>query len=206
MSEETFLQLCEHLSNNLWLQSLLIIVGTCFIEDAARCAVALLVSAGQVGWTLALASMTAGGMAGDIGLYLIGRYGTALLVRLRWIDRARLEWMVEYFQNHAVKTVLISRFLPGARAPAFCGAGVSRYPFPRYLLLLFVAAFAQALIFLKLGVYIGDKLLPPLRNPITRGIVVGALFGVGVLMHLAVGLIKKRSRAAAEQQQVNGKR
>ncbi|MDD4102537.1 MAG: DedA family protein [Kiritimatiellae bacterium] len=192
MTEEAFLQLCEHLSTHLWLQSLLVVAGTCFLEDAGRCAVALLVAAGQIGWWLALASMTAGGMAGDIGRYLIGRYGTSFLVSLRWVDRTRLEWMEEYFRNHAAKTVLASRFLPGARTLAFCAAGVIRYPFPRYLALLFIAALVQALIFLKLGAFIGDRILPYLRDPLNRTVIVIGLILTGVLMHLAVAWIKRR--------------
>lgn len=194
MTEEAFLQLCEHLSNHLWLQSLLVVAGTCFLEDAGRCAVALLVAAGQIGWWLALASMTAGGMAGDIGLYLIGRYGTSLLVSQRWVDRAQLEWMEEYFQNHAAKTVLASRFLPGARTLAFCAAGIIRYPFPRYLLLLFITALAQAFIFLKLGDFIGDRILPYLRDPLNRAAIVIGLILAGVLMHLGISCLKRRAR------------
>ncbi len=193
MTEEAFLQLCEHLSNHLWLQSLLVVAGTCFLEDAGRCAVALLVAAGQIGWWLALASMTAGGMAGDIGLYLIGRYGTSFLVSQHWVDRARLEWMEEYFRNHAAKTVLVSRFLPGARTLAFCAAGIIRYPFPRYLLLLFITALTQALIFLKLGDFIGERILPYLRDPLNRAVIVIGLILAGILMHLGISCLKRRA-------------
>lgn len=48
VNEATFLQLCEHLSDNLWLQGLLVAVGTCFLEDAGRCGVGLLVAAGHM--------------------------------------------------------------------------------------------------------------------------------------------------------------
>lgn len=202
MSEESFLQLCEHLSNHLWLQSLLVVTGTCFLEDAARCAVALLVAAKQISWWLALASMTVGGMVGDIGLYLIGRFGTSFLVRQRWVDRTRLTWMEEYFRNHAIKTVLVSRFLPGARTMAFSAAGVIRYPFGRYLLLLSIAAFVQALIFLKLGVFIGERILPYLREPLMRGVIVVGLILVGVLMHVGISCFRKRvaARGAAPKE------
>jgi membrane protein DedA with SNARE-associated domain len=192
LTEEAFLQLCEHLSNHLWLQGLLVVAGTCFLEDAGRCAVALLVAAGQIGWWLALVYMTAGGMVGDIGLYLVGRYGTDLLVRQRWINRARLEWMEEYFRNHAAKTVLVSRFLPGARTIAFLAAGVIRYPLPRYLALLFVTAAFQALVFLKLGEFIGKRLLPYLRDPLHRAVIVIGLVLAGILTHLTVAWLKRR--------------
>ena len=195
MTEEAFLQLCEHLSNHLWLQSLLVVAGTCFLEDAARCGVGLLVASGHIGWWLALSSMTVGGMAGDIGLYLIGRYATSFLVRQRWVDLARLTWMEDYFKNHAVKTVFLSRFLPGARTITFSAAGVIRYPFGRFLLLLFVAAIVQALIFLKLGALIGEKILPYLRDPFMRTGIVAVILLVGLALHLAISRSRRRKQS-----------
>lgn len=197
VTEEAFLQLCEHLSNHLWLQSLLVVAGTCFLEDAARCGVGILVASGHIGWWLALASMTAGGMAGDIGLYLIGRYATSFLVRQRWVDLSRLTWMEDYFKNHAIKTVLFSRFLPGARTIAFSAAGIIRYPFVRFLFLLFLAAFIQALLFLQLGSLIGEKLLPYLSDPIMRTGIVAMILLLGTLLHLVITRTRRQRLAKA---------
>jgi len=74
--------------------------------------VGLLVAAGHINWWLAFVSMTVGGMAGDIGLYVIGRYAVGLLIRRRWVDAARLVWMEGHFERHAAKTIVIARFLP----------------------------------------------------------------------------------------------
>lgn len=168
MTETVFVELCDHLADHLWLQALLVAVGTCFLEDVARCGVSLLVAAGHLGWGLAFASMTVGGMAGDIGLYLTGRYATSLLFRLRWVSPSRLEWMEAYFSRHAIKTVVVSRFLPGARTLGNAAAGAVRYPLPRFLLLLFFSAVAQSLLFLQLGAFIGETVLPYLRDPRLR--------------------------------------
>jgi membrane protein DedA with SNARE-associated domain len=163
--EEAFVRICEHLSSNTWLQALLVIAGTCFIEDPARCGVGLLVAAGHLNWWLAFVSMTIGGMAGDIGLYVIGRYATHVLIRLRWVDEARLEWMEDYFKRHAFKSVLFARFIPGARTICYASAGAIRYPMPRFTLMLFVAAVVQSLLFLRIAEFIAEKILPYLRNP-----------------------------------------
>lgn len=193
MTETAFIELFEHLSDHLWLQALLVTVGTCFLEDAARCAVSLLVATGHLGWWMTFAAMTIGGMAGDVGLYLIGRYATAFLFRHRWVDPVRLEWMETYFQSHAVKTVFISRFLPGARTVANTAAGAVKYPLPRFLLLLFLAAVVQSLLFLQLGVFIGEKVLPYLHDPRMRF----AVFGVTVLALLLAhrAFVRRRKRA-----------
>jgi len=137
--------------------------------------------------------MTVGGMAGDVGLYLIGRYATAFLFRHRWVDPARLEWMEAYFQSHAVKTVFISRFLPGARTVTNTAAGAIKYPMPRFILLLFLAAVVQSMLFLQLGVFIGEKILPYLHEPWMRF----ALFGVTVLALLLAhqAFVRRRKRA-----------
>ncbi len=181
--EDAFFQLCDHLSNHLWLQGLLMAVGTCFLEDAARCGLGLLVAAGRVGWGLAFVSMTVGGMAGDLGLYLIGRYATLFLLRRRWVDAARLKWMESYFNSHAAKTVLISRFIPGARTVAYSAAGVIRYPLPRFLLLLLLAAVVQTLLFLQLGAFIGDKIRPLLEDTHSRVALIAVIVLTGLLIH-----------------------
>ena len=183
MTEESFIQLCEHLSDHLWLQGLLVVVGTCFLEDAARCGVSFLVAAGHIGWWLAFLCMIAGGMAGDIGLYLTGRYATLFMLRRRWMDAARVAGVEDCFRFHAIKTILISRLLPGARTFTYCAAGIIRYPMPRFLLLLFGASVVQALIFLQLGAVIGDKILPYLRDTRTGLGFIMVILLVGVLSH-----------------------
>lgn len=196
--EEAFIHLCEHLSNHLWLQWLLVAAGTCFLEDAARCGVGLLVAAGHVGWWLALGSMTVGGMAGDIGLYLIGRYATSFLLRHRWVDKTRLVWMEEYFERHAVKTVLISRFIPGARTVAYSAAGIIRYPLPRFLLLLLFAAVVQSLLFLQLGTFIGQRILPYLNDTRTRVALIAVVVLAGALIHHVTTRRRKAGARAPE--------
>jgi len=197
VTDEAFIQLCEHLSDHLWLQALLVAVGTCFLEDAARCGVGLLAAAGHIGWWLAFVSMTVGGMAGDIGLYLIGRYATLFLIRRRWVDPARLDGMESYFKNHAIKTVFLSRFLPGARTLAYSAAGVIRYPLPRFILLLLIAAVAQSLLFLQLGSFIGNKILPHLRDTRTQfGLIAIIVLTGGLIHHVTTRRRKQRANAA----------
>lgn len=176
--EESFIQLCEHLSNHLWLQALLIAIGTCFLEDAARCGIGLLVAAGHVGWGLAFVSMTVGGVVGDVGLYVIGRYATEWLVRRRWVDLDRLGWMKDYFQRHAFKSVMLARFIPGARTICYVSAGTIRYPMPRFTFMLFVAAVVQSLLFLKIADFVGHSVFRYMTD--TR-IQLG-VFGVIVLL------------------------
>jgi len=183
VTEEVFIQICEQLSNHVWLQALLVIVGTCFLEDAARCGVGLLVAAGHIGWWVAFVSMTLGGMVGDVGLYAIGRYATLFLIHRRWIDPTRLESMKTYFERHAIKAVMIARFIPGARTIAYVSAGAIRYPLPRFLFLLLIAAIIQSLIFMKISAFIAEKILPYLHNTRLQAAVFGVIVLVVILAH-----------------------
>lgn len=203
MTETVFVELCAPLAGHLWLQALLVTAGTCFLEDVARCGVSLLVATGHLGWGFAFACMTAGGMSGDIGLYLIGRYATSLLFRLRWVSPSRLEWMEDYFRHHAIKTVVVSRFLPGARTVSNAAAGAVRYPFPRFLLLVFLSTVVQSLLFLQLGVFIGETILPYLRDPRLRI----AVFFLVLLMLLAAhrAFVRRRRLAPPDAEVAAGK-
>ena len=189
--EETFIQICEHLSNDLWLQGLLIAAGTCFIEDPARCGIGLLVAAGHINWWLAFVTMTIGGMAGDIGLYVIGRYATQFLISRRWVDAARLVWMQTHFERHAFKTVMIARFIPGARTVAYVSAGAVRYPMPRFTLMLLVAAMVQSLIFLQISEFIAEEILPYLRDTRLR---LGVFALVVLLLLLGHRILSRRQK------------
>ena len=191
--EESFIQLCEHLSNHLWLQSLLIVIGTCFLEDAARCGVGLLVAAGHVGWWLAFVSMTIGGMIGDVGLYVIGRYATDFLTRRRWVDAERLGWMEAYFKRHAFKSVMLARFIPGARTICYVSAGTIRYPMPRFTVMLFVAAVLQSLLFLQVADFIGARFLPYLTSPLLQ---FGVFLVIVLVLVLSHHVLVRRGKAA----------
>jgi len=190
--EETFIRICERLTDDLWLQGLLIAAGTCFLEDAARCGVGLLVAAGHVGWWLAFAAMTAGGLLGDVGLYLIGRYCTLFLIRRRWVDAARLVWMETYFQNHAFKSVIGARFLPGARTVVYAAAGAVRYPMPRITLMLLAAAVIQSLLYLEIAEFMAARILPYLRDTRLQVAAFGVIVLALVLTHHVLARRRKK--------------
>ena len=153
------------LKGNRFLQLLLIIASSCFLEDPARCVIGPLVGADVIEWWFAILGMTLGGMVGDLGLYLIGRLGTAVLIRRRWLNRARLVWIKQTFRHHAVKAMLLARYLPGTRGVTYISAGVARYPFPKAVLLLFLAAFSQAVLFTIFGHFLGEAILPWMQKP-----------------------------------------
>lgn len=198
MSEEAFITFFAGLADHHWAQSLLVILSTCFIEDPARCVVALLVANGDLGWWLAFISATIGGMAGDIGLYLIGRFGTQFLTRRGWLSQERLEWIESYFSDHAAKTIIAARYLAGARTVVFTAAGVAHYPFGRYLVLLLISAATQAWLFIQIGTAIGEYILPYLTGRTVRYATLAAILIIGIIAHQTWA--RRRRKKAKEKQ------
>ncbi len=103
-------------------------LGTLASEDLACIAAGLLVARGELGIAAAIVACLAGILAGDLLLYVAGRWlGRAALRRapLRWLvrpdDLARGE---AWFARRGPSAVLASRFVPGTRLPTYLAAGV----------------------------------------------------------------------------------
>lgn len=176
--EELFVTFCEHLRLHPIQQALVIILGTCFIEDPARCAVVVMFAGGHITyWWLTFVSMILGGMVGDIGLYLIGRFAMRFLVRWNWVDRERVASLKNRFGGHVAWSSFVARFLPGMRTIVYLSAGSMRYHFGWFLLVLFAAAAVQAYLFLLAADFISVYILPYLKSAITQTILVAILMG-----------------------------
>lgn len=184
--------LLNQLSTNIWLQGLIVAAGSCFIEDPFRCGVACVYANGTIGWKTALISMIIGGMAGDFGLYLIGRYASILLYKRRWISYSKVTWMKSYFKNHAVSTLFAARFLPGGRLPTYTVAGIIRFKIPRLLIILAVAATIQALLFLWLGDIIKETILPYITSPWMKYGVLALTLGTFFISYKLFGKQQKK--------------
>jgi len=196
--EEMFIQFCETLTNNPWLQALVIIVFTCFIEDPARCAVVVMLKTNLIAnWWLTFAAMTLGGMAGDIGLYVIGRFAMNVLVRYRLADPERVDYIKAKYGDHAAWASFIARFVPGLRMLVYVSTGSMRYPFPRFVVILLLAAATQAYLFLLAADFIKDHILRHLESkPAQIGLallLIGAMYGVS-------RFLTKRTKKRSEEE------
>jgi membrane protein DedA with SNARE-associated domain len=104
-------------------------VATLASEDLACIGAGLLAASGEIGVMTGIAGCAAGIVAGDVGLWAIGRaFGPAAL---RWrrlagrVDEARVNRLREWLERNAAEAILASRFLPGARLPLYLAAGVA---------------------------------------------------------------------------------
>ncbi|RMF83327.1 MAG: DedA family protein [Planctomycetota bacterium] len=133
-------------------------------------------------WTGTFCVSLAGIMSGDIILYSLGRrWGDDVFAHrwVRWLmTPARLENMRERFHRHGSWMVFFGRFIVGVRAVMCMTAGVTRFPFLRFLTADMIGALITIPFFVGLG-YIFADMLPALKRVV--GDVQWILLGVGVL-------------------------
>jgi len=104
--------------------------ATLISEDLACISAGLMVSQGRLNWLAASLACFCGILAGDMLLYLAGRYfGRPALRRrpLRWVtNEAAVERASAWFSRRGLAVIFISRFTPGLRLPTYFAAGVLR--------------------------------------------------------------------------------
>ena len=191
--EEMFIRFCEMLTNNPWLQALVIIVFTGCLEDPARCAVVVMFAAGHISnWWLTFTSMTIGAVVADIVLYFIGRFAIQVLIRYRLAEMERIDTIKEKYGNHAMWASFIARFVPGLRMLVYISVGSMKYPFGRFVVILSFAAAIQAYLFLLAAHYIS----PYLESKVAQGILVVMLIAAFFLL---TRFLTKRTQKREEE-------
>ncbi len=108
--------------------------------------------------------MLAGTLAcflGGICAFSVGRrLGHGSLETIHWLHLTpkRLEWPQRFFQRHGAKTVFITRFIalfPPVAANLL--AGMTKIPWPRFLLFNFTGSAAYSIVHILLGYFFGKK-------------------------------------------------
>jgi membrane protein DedA with SNARE-associated domain len=101
-------------------------------------------------------------VAGDSALWLLGRrFGPSITQHKHLRHRltpARLERVEGYFRRHGAKTIVVARFLAGARALFFLGAGAMRVPYWRFLLFDGFAAAISGTVWILVGKRFGSNI------------------------------------------------
>lgn len=103
-------------------------VATFVSEDLTTIFAGLLVADGQLRFWVALVGCTLGIWVGDGLLWVLGRTLGRPALRLPILRRMVQPWQLQraerWFNKRGLRVVLVSRFLPGSRLPAFFAAGV----------------------------------------------------------------------------------
>jgi membrane protein DedA with SNARE-associated domain len=138
-------------------------------EEVAVVVAGVLSAQGHLVPELALAACLAGAIMGDCLMYAIGyRWGHSLLSahpRLAKFLRAdREEAFEKAIERHALKVLLLSRFLVGIRGPVYLAAGVVRMPFRQFFLIDVFCATIVVGLFFWLSYAFGEEVVAWIRS------------------------------------------
>jgi membrane protein DedA with SNARE-associated domain len=136
------------------LQAAVIVIGTFILEDAATLLAAMQVATGAVSLPLALASLYAGIVLGDLGLYGLGFLSASHPWARRLVPKRRRDIGQDWVSSRIVPLVLVSRFVPGLRLPTYTTLGFLHAPLRQFA----AAVVAATLIWTSGLFYISLKL------------------------------------------------
>jgi pimeloyl-ACP methyl ester carboxylesterase/membrane protein DedA with SNARE-associated domain len=139
----------------------LIVLATFITEDLACIAAGLLVAHGRIEFAPALVACFIGILAGDVLLFLAGRYiGRPALHRapLRWfINDEHVEIASRWLDRRGAVLIAISRFVPGTRLPTFFTAGMLHTNVVTFSIYFMIAVAVWTPLLMTLSVYIGER-------------------------------------------------
>jgi membrane protein DedA with SNARE-associated domain len=123
-----------------WLLALAIIAATFIHEDIATVATGMLVADGVTSVGVALPALYIGIVAGDLGLYGMGRLVALNRISKRLAGGRRFSALKIWLDERLVAGVFLVRFLPGLRMPAYTTYGFFAMPFRRFVVSVIIAA------------------------------------------------------------------
>jgi membrane protein DedA with SNARE-associated domain len=163
-----------------------IALATFVSEDLTCITVGLLVASGQADLFVGLLGCFLGIVAGDLGLWLLGRLAGRRVLRWSWLRQrlpaGRLEQVGQGLDRHCGKAVVAARFLPGTRVPLYVAAGALGRGQGRFLLWTVLACLVWTpLLVVSVALY-GDALAAPLQYLVGPGwpaILLAVVIGYG---------------------------
>ncbi|MCR4276023.1 MAG: VTT domain-containing protein [Candidatus Parcubacteria bacterium] len=121
------------------LLAFIIILGTFLLEDTTTVIVGMLAADGILGIPLALSSLYAGIVLGDIGLYFLGYLASTNSRLARYVDHDFIAPFRAWLESRFVLTVFSARFIPGSRLPTYTASGFFRSPLSTFILTAILA-------------------------------------------------------------------
>lgn len=115
--------------------SLAIIIGTFFLEDTTTIVVGVLAADGIIPIPLALFSLYAGIIIGDIALYCLGWLASKHSRLAKYMDHDFTAPFRAWLETRYVLTIFSARFIPGARFPTYTTTGFFRSPLSTFILI-----------------------------------------------------------------------
>ena len=118
---------------------LAIILGTFILEDPTAVIVGMLAADGTIGMPIALFSLYAGIILGDIGLYCLGWLASKHHRLGQYVDHDLTLPFRAWLESRFVLTIFAARFIPGSRLPTYTASGFFGSPLSTFILTAVVA-------------------------------------------------------------------
>lgn len=111
---------------------LALMAATLISEDLAGIGAGLLIREGRIGFWPGVAACALGILAGDVGLWFVGRISRRTAGRWpglsRRLEQLPLDDMRQWLEEHAAGAMIASRLMPGTRLPLYICAGLVGMP------------------------------------------------------------------------------
>lgn len=161
--------------------SIVIMLGTFFLEDTTTIVVGVLAADGIISVPLALLSLYAGIIIGDIGLYCLGWLASTNARLARYVDHDFVAPFRVWLETRFVLTVFSARFIPGARLPTYTSSGFFRSPLSTFIAVAISATSIWTTFLFSVSYWFGN-LTTTWMGPVRWGIALAfllALFFIG---------------------------
>lgn len=137
-----------------WLAGV-VVVSAWVWEDAAVIFAALLAMDQSLSLGAALVASFVGIASGDLGLYLLGRFGRRWRWVRGWLARSgHTRRLRRRFRQRTLSNIFIIRFIPGLRTLGFTLCGLWRVPAARFAWAMVLAGVVWiALVFVLIGIF-----------------------------------------------------
>jgi membrane protein DedA with SNARE-associated domain len=155
-------------------------------EEAAIVVAGVLSSQSQLDWRIAFAVCLAGAVVGDTCMYAIGyRWGHGIFTSHPRFAKLFASENEQQFQKaveaHALKVMLLARFLVGIRAPVYVMTGVVHLPFRRFLLYDIISASMVVAVVFGLSYLFGEQVTQWVKHAEIRATIVVVLVIIAVV-------------------------
>ena len=183
------LQLSERASHVT--QVVVIALTTFFSEDLTCITVGLLIRAHEMNPFIGILGCFLGIFAGDLGLWMLGRFGGRRLIRWKhahkFFPAERLDRWGAWFDRHGWTAIVASRCLPGTRIPTYVGAGMIGQSAGRFAIWAMLAGLVWTPVLIGLSALLGPIVIKPFETIFGAGWL--PLFAALVVIFLIVRTI-----------------
>src|SRR5215471_4830852 len=154
-------------------------------EEAAIVVAGVLSAQQQLDWRIAFAVCLAGAVVGDSFMYAIGyRWGHGIFTshpRFAKLFAAENEQQFQKaVESHALKVMMLARFLVGVRAPVYVMTGVVRLPYRRFLVYDIISASLVVGAVFGLSYLFGEQVAGWVKHAEARATIVVLLIVIAV--------------------------